>query len=118
MLFVKAFTSRTCRVVVVSGAAACAAGAASAQDSLTVVTQANPCAIYGSGFTPVQGTTTCARIGGRVRLESDLASGARAVSSPFPFAGEALGFAPEPDGANRAHLRAPSAAGSGAPRVR
>lgn len=72
------------------------------------VAQANPCAIYGSGYVSVHGAGECARIGGRVRLQTD--SSARAVAGPSDVASGVLGFSPEADpfdGPSRAHLRLP-----------
>lgn len=68
---------------------------------------ANQCAIYGAGFVAVQGTGTCVRIGGRVRLEvggnrvtgNAYAPGGFPAASPFGSASQAG------DGLNRAHLR-------------
>jgi porin-like protein len=33
-------------------------------------TRGNPCAAYGAGFVRVEGTTTCVKVGGTVRVES------------------------------------------------
>ncbi len=101
-----------------AGAAFCAAATpVFAQDAVIVVAQANPCAIYGSGFVPIQGASTCARIGGRVRLESEATSGARAASAPSPLGAASLGYAPD-ETAGRAHLRAAPLPGGNAPRIR
>ena len=32
--------------------------------------KANPCAAYGAGFVRVEGTTTCVKVGGTVRVEA------------------------------------------------
>lgn len=76
---------------------------AQAGDETLRFAQANPCAIYGSGYVSVHGAGDCARIGGRVRLRQD--SSARAVARPPTGI---LGFAPDADsfdGPSRAHLR-------------
>ncbi len=99
-----------------AGALVCAgliADAASAQQR-----QPSPrdsqCAIYGSDFVAVQGTSSCVRIGGRVRLEVSTSRMGNAYaptqSAPAPFAmpGGALAGPPPAtagDGLNRAHLR-------------
>lgn len=75
----------------------------------------NPCAIYGSDFVAVQGSGSCVRIGGRVRLEMSTGkvgnayapsplTGAPAAMAPFGNAqtGNPLGAG---DGLNRAHMR-------------
>jgi hypothetical protein len=90
-----------------------------------VFADANPCAIFGSGYVAVTGGEGCARIGERVRVDGG--PGPRAVSaSP---AG-ALGYAPRATGSisplpagpaqTPAHVRAPGPAGAGAdwPRTR
>lgn len=61
------------------------------------------CAIYGAGYVAVQGSTTCVRIGGRVRLELNAGSIGNAYA---PVANNAAG-SPD-DGLGRAHLRIPS----------
>ena len=33
-------------------------------------TQGNPCAAYGAGFVKLEGTTTCVKVGGTVRVET------------------------------------------------
>lgn len=65
-------------------------------------TQSNECAIYGSGYVAIQGTGSCVRIGGRVRVEGGAAFGGRSNN-----AGGALGFAGDGmrDGPSRAHMR-------------
>ncbi len=67
----------------------------------------NPCASYGADFTAVEGSDTCVRIGGRVRVEF----GTRGASSA-PDNGWATGAAPaalrdEPE-QTRSRLRLPS----------
>jgi hypothetical protein len=37
----------------------------------------NSCSAYGAGFVKVEGTETCARIGGAVRLDTRSSSGSR-----------------------------------------
>lgn len=32
----------------------------------------NPCALYGAGFVQVQGSTTCVKIGGSVRVDTSI----------------------------------------------
>lgn len=34
--------------------------------------QTNPCALYGAGFVQVQGSTTCVKIGGSVRVDTSI----------------------------------------------
>lgn len=68
--------------------------------------QANPCAIYGSGYVVVLGGDGCELIGERVRVDAE--AGRRASSERLPEA--ALGYAPhQPAGPSPAHLRAPTA---------
>ncbi|MBV8850377.1 MAG: porin [Methylobacteriaceae bacterium] len=52
---------------------------ASAQGSRASVGEhkINPCSIYGSDFVPVEGTNTCARIGGHIRVEIGVGNGLR-----------------------------------------
>ena len=38
---------------------------------------ANPCAQYGAGFVQVQGTTTCVKLSGSVRIEAGTSGPAR-----------------------------------------
>jgi hypothetical protein len=88
-------------------------------DAQQVLADANPCAIYGSGFVAVTGGEGCARIGERVRVEGG--PGPRAVSAP---PAGALGYAPRatgsiaPSSAGSAHVRAPGPAGADWPRTR
>ena len=69
--------------------------------------QANPCAIYGSGYVIVHGGGECAQIRGRLRVEQNESQNA------IPYAPEP-GYAPAGvspgDEAGRAHLRLPNAA--------
>ena len=69
--------------------------------------QANPCAIYGSGYVTVHGGSECAQIRGRLRVEQNESQ------TPLPYAPEP-GYAPAGvspgDEAGRAHLRLPAAA--------
>lgn len=70
--------------------------------------QANPCAIYGSGYVAVLGGQGCERIGERVRVEGDSAA-RRTVVHGLP--NEALGYAPhQPAGPAPVRLRSPTAA--------
>ena len=86
-----------------------------------VLADANPCAIYGSGYVAVTGGGGCARIGERVRVEGG--PGPRAVSAA---PAGALGYAPAatgsipPSPAGTAHVRAPGPARAGVdwPRTR
>lgn len=79
--------------------------------------QANPCAIYGTGFVPLNGTDTCVRIGGRVRVD-----GAISPSQDTYTSSGTLNFAPAPsnglDGPDRAHLRLQGGSTGGMPRTR
>lgn len=85
------------------------------------VAQANPCAIYGSGYVTVQGSEGCERIGGRVRVEADPAA-RRIADQRLPD--HALGYAPhQPAGPSPAQMRTPRAqqwpgAGDNNPRFR
>ena len=69
--------------------------------------QANPCAIYGSGYVTVHGGGECAQIRGRLRV------GQTDGQDAIPYAPEP-GYAPAGvsprDEAGRAHLRLPTAA--------
>ena len=62
------------------------------------------CAIYGAGYVAVQGSSTCVRIGGRVRLEMNTGTVGHAYA-PGGLSSGQFGGAAAPDGANRAHLR-------------
>ena len=37
----------------------------------------NPCSIYGSDFVQIEGTNTCARLGGHIRVELGVGNGVR-----------------------------------------
>ena len=78
--------------------------------------QANRCAIYGAGFVAVNGTDTCVRIGGRVRVDGVVAPAQNLYGS------SELNFAPGAnsslDGAGRAHLRLQNGLSGGMPRTR
>ncbi len=68
----------------------------------------NQCAIYGADFVAVQGTGSCVRIGGRVRLELNtrVIGHAYAPGGLDAAAAPAQGALPAPaEGVNRAHLR-------------
>ncbi len=68
----------------------------------------NQCAIYGAGFVAVQGTGTCVRIGGRVRIEvgGNRVTGNAYAPGGFPAAAPPFGAPSQAgDGLNRAHLR-------------
>ncbi len=71
---------------------------------------ANPCAVYGTDFVAAQGTGSCVRIGGRVRLELNSGSVGHAYApmSALPASPsgpiQALG-ADRGDGFGRAHMR-------------
>ena len=86
--------------------APCAAGAFALLASAGVATAqnrpaSNDCAIYGSGFVAIQGTGSCVRIGGRVRLEAATRfGGGRNAGGALGFAGGA-----QNDGPTRAHMR-------------
>ncbi|MBB1249662.1 porin [Rhizobium sp. G21] len=43
--------------------------AVTAPPSDTPALDANPCAVYGEGYAPVNGGKTCIRIGGRIRYD-------------------------------------------------
>lgn len=88
--------------------AALAATGAQAQTSSQ--TQANPCAIYGTGFVPVHGGDACVRIGGRVRVDGAI------VPSQNVYG--AAGRASPLDGPDRAHLRLQGGGQTGMPRTR
>lgn len=79
--------------------------------------QSNRCAIYGSGFVPLNGTDTCVRIGGRVRVD-----GAVVPSQNTYGTSGTMNFAPTPpaglDGPDRAHLRLQGGISGGMPRTR
>jgi hypothetical protein len=79
--------------------------------------QSNPCAIYGAGFVPLNGSDTCVRIGGRVRVD-----GAVSPSQDTYTSSGTLNFAPPSpnglDGPDRAHLRLQGGSGGGMPRTR
>ncbi len=79
--------------------------------------QSNPCAIYGSGFVSLNGTDTCVRIGGRVRVDTVI------VPSQDIFGSSgSRNFAPGAqnglDGPDRAHFRLQGGASGGMPRTR
>lgn len=81
------------------------------------VAQSNPCAIYGAGFVPVNGTDTCVRIGGRVRVDGAVSPsqdthGTSGVTNFAPGAPTGL------DGPDRAHLRLQGGVSGGMPRTR
>ena len=71
------------------------------------------CAVYGSGFVAVQGTGSCVRIGGRVRLELNAGRIGNAYApgglnqNPAPVTSQSpFGAAQAPgDGLNRVHMR-------------
>ena len=65
----------------------------------------NQCAIYGDGFVAVQGSSSCVRIGGRVRLELNATNSARAYA-PGGLPQQSFGANDAPgNGVNRAHMR-------------
>ena len=67
---------------------------------------ANPCAVYGSGFVAVQGTGSCVRIGGRVRLELNMGSVGHAYAPGGPNTSPAAApFGAQTGGINRAQVR-------------
>lgn len=89
------------------GAASTAPVPAAAQSrastpSASNASSSNECAIYGSGFVAIQGTGSCVRIGGRLRVEGGTTFGGSnsGRSSAVGFAGGTPG-----DGPARAHLR-------------
>jgi hypothetical protein len=53
----------------------------------------NPCAAHGAGFVPLSGTSSCVRIGGRVRVEFGASGGAGSQWRVAPQAGAASGAA-------------------------
>jgi hypothetical protein len=75
----------------------------------------NPCSIYGSDFVQIEGTNTCARLGGHIRVELGVGNGMRngfARSDSDGARPAALNSAPNvPDpgfevpGDSRGHLR-------------
>jgi hypothetical protein len=75
----------------------------------------NPCSIYGSDFVQIEGTNTCARLGGHIRVELGVGNGMRngfARSDSDGTRPAALNSAPNaPDpgfdgpGDSRGHLR-------------
>jgi hypothetical protein len=75
----------------------------------------NPCSIYGSDFVQIQGTNTCARLGGHIRVELGVGNGlrngfARSDSDGTrPAALNSAPAAPDPGfdvpGDTRGHLR-------------
>ncbi|MDP2356342.1 MAG: porin [Beijerinckiaceae bacterium] len=79
--------------------------------------QSNPCAIYGSGFVSLNGTDTCVRIGGRVRVD-----GVIVPSQDIFGSNGSLNLAPGApngvDGPDRAHLRLQGGSSGGMPRTR
>ncbi len=79
--------------------------------------QSNPCAVYGSGFVALNGTDTCVRIGGRVRVDGVVVPPQDVFGSSGSF-----NFAPGPqnglDGPDRAHLRLQGGSSNGMPRTR
>lgn len=78
--------------------------------------QANPCAIYGAGFVPVNGSDTCVRIGGRVRVDGAFVP-SQNVYGPAGAANFAPGALDSLEGVDR-HLRLPGGPQSGMPRTR
>ena len=81
-------------------------GAVCSAFATPALAQANPCAIYGSGYVAVLGGEGCERIGERVRVESDTAT-SRTVVHGLPNG--ALGYAPhQPAGPAPAHMRSPT----------
>lgn len=84
-------------------AASLAAGGASAKERLRPVDHEpmSECPEYGRGFVKVPGTSTCIKIGGRVRMDQTVASGrARRVRHEFG-----------PSGSVAADVRAQTGAG-------
>lgn len=62
----------------------------------------DPCAAHGAGFAPLPGTTTCVRIGGRMRVEFGVSQGGLSQWRVAPQAGAA-------SGASMPHYAAPGA---------
>jgi hypothetical protein len=88
-------------LIISAAAVVCAQGAVAQQRPA-----GNPCAIYGSDFVAVQGSGSCVRIGGRVRLEMGSGQIGNAYA-PTPFSAPSP-FPPQQqstDGLNRAHMR-------------
>lgn len=79
-----------------------ATSSATAQSRASAPGASNSCAIYGSGFVAIQGTGSCVRIGGRLRVEGSSTFGGSNFNrgSAAGFAGADAG-----DGPARAHLR-------------
>ncbi|MBX9757424.1 MAG: porin [Beijerinckiaceae bacterium] len=79
--------------------------------------QSNKCAIYGSGYVAMQGSDTCVRIGGRVRVDAGIVQRGN-IYAPTPD----FEFAPVAPGAvnsvEREHLRVPGGSQNGMPRTR
>lgn len=91
--------------------------AGAAIGATTASAQSNKCAIYGSGFVAMQGTDTCVRIGGRVRVDAGIVQRGDifAPTPDFEFAPVGAGAAKS---ANREHLRVPGPSQNGMPRTR
>lgn len=94
-----------------------AAGSALLATTSGAFAQSNPCAVYGSGFVALNGTDTCVRIGGRVRVDGVVVAPQEVFGS-----GGSYNFAPGPqnglDGPDRAHLRLQGGASNTMPRTR
>ena len=75
----------------------------------------NPCSIYGSDFVQIEGTNTCARLGGHIRVELGVGNGVRNgfarsdSDGTRPAALNSTPSAPDPGydvpGDSRGHLR-------------
>jgi hypothetical protein len=94
-----------------------AAGGALFMAASSASAQSNRCAIYGSGFVSLNGTDTCVRIGGRVRVDGVIVPsqdvfGSRSNSNSAPGALNGL------DGPDRAHMRLQGGSSGGMPRTR
>lgn len=109
--------SATLRGVAATGLLWSAAAAdEGAGDGRVRLVQANPCAIYGSGYVVVHGGSECAQIRGRLRVEQ---SGGQTAIPYAPEPGFAPAGASPGDEAGRAHLRVPTTASRpDAPRTR
>lgn len=79
--------------------------------------QSNRCAIYGSGFVSLNGTDTCVRIGGRVRVDGAIVPSQDVFGSSGNL-NAAPGALNGLDGPDRAHLRLQGGAQGGMPRTR
>jgi hypothetical protein len=103
------------RLVPIAGAAALCIG------TVPTALASDHCTAYGPGFTSVEGSDTCIRIGGRVRVEAGTgmtassanngwASGGTRPASLHSSSGEALSNTVNGADFGRSHLRLPQGA--------